>query len=119
MQTLVLCLLAVKQQKWIDEVAKLGREKQKQLLQYFNHLVEQCVRLRIMGEGHASLSAAEKDFAERFNKITSVTQQQALLTELDNATYYVERNANAKMLFHALTIKMYHIVINKLVMKAA
>ena len=106
------------QQKWIDEVAKLGREKQKQLLQYFNHLVEQCVRLRIMGEGHTSLSTLEKDFAERFNKITSVTQQQALLTELDNATYYVERNANAKMLFHALTIKMYHIVINKLVMKA-
>ena len=106
------------QQKWIDEVAKLGREKQKQLLQYFNHLVEQCVRLRIMGEGHTSLSTSEKDFAERFNKITSVTQQQALLTELDNATYYVERNANAKMLFHALTIKMYHIVINKLVMKA-
>ncbi len=107
------------QQKWIDEVAKLGREKQKQLLQYFNHLIEQCIRLRIMGEIHTSLSDKEKDFAERLNKITGVTQQQALLTEMDNCTYYIERNANAKMLFHALTIKMYHIVINKVVVKAA
>ena len=92
------------QLKWIDEVSKLGREKQKQLLVFFNHLVEQCVRLRIIGADGNLLAGAEKDFAERLNKITSVTQQQAIITELDNATYYVERNANAKMLFHALTI---------------
>lgn len=107
------------QLKWIDEVTRLGREKQKQLLQYFNHLVEQAVRLRIIGDSNTSLSATEKDFAERLNKITSVPQQQAILTELDNATYYVERNANPKMLFHALTIKMFHIIINKVVVKAA
>ena len=88
------------------------------MLQYFNHLIEQCVHLRVMG-ADGRLSATEQDFAERLNKITSVTQQQALLTELDNAAYYIERNANAKMLFHALTIKMYHIIINKVVMKAA
>lgn len=105
--------------KWIDEVAKLGREKQKQLLIFFNHLLEQCLRLRIIGDDNNALTAIEKDFAERLNKITSVTQQQAILTEIDNATYYIERNANAKMLFHALTIKMYHIIINKVVIIAA
>ena len=107
------------QLKWIDEVSKLGREKQKQLLVFFNHLVEQCVRLRIIGADGNLLAGAEKDFAERLNKITSVTQQQAIITELDNATYYIERNANAKMLFHALTIKLYHIIINKVVVMAA
>ena len=86
---------------------------------FFNHLVEQCVRLRIIGEDGNLLAGAEKDFAERLNKITSVTQQQAIITELDNATYYVERNANAKMLFHALTIKLHHIIINKVVVMAA
>ena len=107
------------QLKWIDEVSKLGREKQKQLLVFFNHLVEQCVRLRIIGADGNLLAGAEKDFAERLNKITSVTQQQAIITELDNATYYIERNANAKMLFHALTIKLHHIIINKVVVMAA
>jgi len=100
------------QVKWVDDTSKLGREKQKQLLLYFNHLLEQGIRLRVMGDGLA-ISTKEKDFAQRINKITSVSQQQVIIEELDKATYYIERNANAKMLFHALTIKMYHIIQDK------
>jgi DNA polymerase-3 subunit delta' len=100
------------QVKWIDETSKLGREKQKQLLLYFNHLLEQGIRLRVMGDNLA-ISTKEKDFAQRINKITSVSQQQVIIEELDKATYFIERNANAKMLFHALTIKMYHIIQDK------
>lgn len=100
------------QVKWVDDISKLGREKQKQLLLYFNHLLEQGIRLRVMGDNLA-ISDKEKDFAQRINKITSVSQQQVIIEELDKATYYIERNANAKMLFHALTIKMYHIIQDK------
>jgi len=107
------------QVKWVDEVSKLGREKQKQFLRYYNHLLEQCVRLRILGPANLSLSDPEKDFAQRLNKVASVTQQQAILTELDHAAYYIERNANGKMLFHALTIKMLHIIRDKVVVSAA
>jgi DNA polymerase-3 subunit delta' len=107
------------QLKWVDEISKLGREKQKQFLRYFNHLLDQCVRLRILGPEDLSLSEQEKDFAQRLNKISSVTQQQALVNELDNAAYYIERNANGKMLFHALTIKMLHIIRDKVVLSAA
>lgn len=101
------------QLKWIEETAKLGREKQKQLLRYFNHLIEQSIRLRIMGEANIHISEKELDFAQRLNKIASVSQQQALIEEFDRATYHIERNANGKMLFHALTIKMYHIIQHK------
>lgn len=107
------------QLKWVEEVSKLGREKQKQFIRYFNHVLEQSIRLRILGEGHHSLSDSEKDFAERMNKVAGVTQQQAIVTELDNASYYIERNANPKMLFHALTIKVAHIIKDKVVVKAA
>ncbi|MDB5248972.1 MAG: polymerase delta prime subunit [Segetibacter sp.] len=107
------------QVKWVDEVSKLGRENQKQFLRYYNHLLEQCVRLRILGPENLSLSEAERDFAQRLNKITSVTQQQAIVTELDKASYYIERNANGKMLFHALTIKMLHIIRDKVVVSAS
>ena len=106
------------QVKWVDEAAKMGREKQKQFLQYFIHTLEQCIRLRIMGAGHITLAEKELDFAQRMNKISSVTQQQAIISELDNATYYIERNANAKMLFLALTIKMQHIIKDKIVVSA-
>ena len=98
------------QVKWVAEAAALGREKQKQLLRYFNHLLEQSIHLQILGKEHMQLPQAESDFAERINKIATLDQQQALLMVLDDAVYHIERNANAKILFQALTIRIYHIV---------
>jgi DNA polymerase-3 subunit delta' len=102
------------QVKWIEEVAKLGREKQKQFLRYFNHLLQQSIRLRVIGAAEAALLPdKERDFALRLNKLTDISQQQAIIEELDKASYYIERNAHAKMLFHALTLKLYHIIADK------
>lgn len=94
-------------------MSKLGREKQKQFLRYFNHLLELSVRIKVLGAGQLMMGDNERDFALRLNKIASVSQQQAIIEELDRAAYYIERNANAKMLFQALTIKLYHIIQNK------
>ena len=102
--------------KWIDEIAKLGREKQKQFLRYFIHLLEQAVRVRMIEETSgiktpfSNMPEKEKDFAIRLNKLCSLSAQQAIITELNKATYYIERNAHAKMLFHALCIRMFHII---------
>ncbi len=104
----------VAQVKWIEDTAKLGREKQKQFLKYFIHLLELAIRLRAMGTANdQTVTTNDHDFALRLNKITNIGQQEAIVTELDKASYYIERNANAKMLFHALTIKLYHIISNK------
>jgi len=103
----------IAQVKFVEEVSKLGREKQKQFIRYFNHLLEQSIRIKILGADGVMLGDNEKDFAQRLNKIASVSQQQGIIEELDKAYYYVERNANAKMLFQALTIKLYHIIQNK------
>lgn len=100
----------IAQVKWVEEISKSGRERQKQFLRYFNHLLEQAIRLQAMG---APAPDNEKDFALRLNKIAGIAQQQAIIEELDKAIYYIERNANAKMLFHALTIKLYHIIADK------
>lgn len=98
------------QVKWIEEISKTGREKQKQFLQYFIHLLEHAIRLRMMNINETG--SKNDDFALRLNKLCSLEQQEAISQELDNAIYYIERNANAKMLFHALTIKLYHIISN-------
>ena len=104
----------VAQVKWIDEMSKIGREKQKQFLRYFIHLLEQAVRLRAMGDAGTTDTSEnnERDFALRLNKLCSISQQEAIINELDKASYYIERNANGKMLFHALSIKLYHIISN-------
>ncbi len=105
----------VAQTKWVEEISRLGREKQKQFLRYFNHLLEQAIHYRIMGD-KLNIGEKERDFAERLNKIAGIEQQQAIIEELDRASYYIERNAHGKMLFHALTIKLYHIIQDKVVM---
>lgn len=98
------------QVKWTNEISGLGREKQKQMLRYFNHLLEQSIRLRILGRENLHIPANEIDFAERLNKMATLAQQQAIVEQLDRAVYHIERNANAKMLFQALTIRIYHII---------
>jgi DNA polymerase-3 subunit delta' len=101
------------QLKLIEELARLGREKQKQFLRYFNHLLETSIRLRVLGDKAPVVPAAEADFAARLNKISSVSQQEAIIKELDKAAYYIERNAHAKMLFLSLTIRLRHIIQHK------
>jgi DNA polymerase III subunit delta' len=105
------------QVKMIEEIARMGREKQKQFLRYFTHLLEQAVRIEASGELAKeklfnAMSSAEQDFVGRLNKAMGLGQKEAISEELDKATYYIERNANAKILFHALTIKIFHIVRN-------
>lgn len=98
------------QVKWIEEISRMGREKQKQFLLYFNHLLQQAIRVAIIPGISDQLPETELDFVKRLNKRISIHQHQAIIEELDQATYYIERNANAKLLFHALTIKFYHII---------
>lgn len=103
--------------KIIEEIARLGRENQKQFLRYFTHLLEQALRLQIstgtlLESNLAAMSSGERDFALKLNKQISIEQKEAIAGELDKASYYIERNANGKILFHALTIKLFYIVKN-------
>lgn len=98
------------QVKWIEEMSRLGREKQKQFLLYFNHLLQQAIRIQIIPDLNNQLPETELDFVKRLNKRISFNQHRIIVEELDRASYYIERNANAKLLFHALTIKLYHII---------
>lgn len=105
----------VMQLKWIDEISQLGREKQKQFIRYFIHLLGQAIRLQFVDSNeddskNLHMPENEIDFAQRLNKLCSVEAQEAIINELDKAIFYIERNAHAKMLFHALSIRLFHII---------
>jgi DNA polymerase III subunit delta' len=100
---------------WVLEMNELGREKQKNFLKYFVRLLEYSLRVRILGTEKVTLPPAELDFASRLNKIANIRQQDVLVKELEMAIYYIERNANGKMLFQALTLKLRSIVLEKMV----
>ena len=105
------------QVQWIEEISKLGREKQKQFLKYFIHLIENAIKISVIGLAtngeETEKQDALNDFAIRLNKLCNTNQLEAIVKEIDQSSYHIERNANAKILFHALTIKLYHIISNK------
>ncbi|HRF27910.1 MAG TPA: hypothetical protein PKW54_11235, partial [Ferruginibacter sp.] len=100
------------QMKWVDEVQKLGRERQKLLLKQFLQLIEMAIRVKISGTaGPANTENELKvELAGKLEKKFDAGQLEAIARELSDASYYIERNANAKMLFTALTIKLYYII---------
>lgn len=105
--------MLAEQLKWIEETSKLGREKQKQLLRYFLHLCEISIRIEYLAPEVIKASEKEVNFSKRLQNVVSVSQLEAIAGELTQAIYYIERNANPKLLFHALTIKLYHIIQEK------
>lgn len=102
--------------KVVSDLAELGRERQKQLLRYFLQLIEISIRLKIIGQHKLTLPPAEAEFAARLLKVAGLSQLKAIAAELENDVYYIERNANAKILFHALAIKLRGIVMEKTVL---
>ncbi len=98
------------QNQIVTTLSALGREKQKQLLLYFLELINQSLRILLVGADHLKLPKEEAEFAKRLTRVAGPSTLGALAELLEPAVYYVERNANPKMLFHALTIKMRYII---------
>ena len=98
-------------QGWIEGIAstKMGRENQKQFLRYFINLLEHTLRLKYIDRSQLAFSDEETDFAGKLQKLADLQQMELIMQELDNACYYIERNANAKLLFHALSVKLQYI----------
>ena len=98
-------------QEWIEGIssAKTGRENQKQFLRYFINLLEHTIRLQYLDKNQLAFSDEEMDFAAKLTKLANLDQMQEIAEALNSASYYIERNANGKMLFHALSIKLQYI----------
>lgn len=89
-----------------EKFGSLNKFTQKSMLLYgINILRESLVAnlaegslLRVIGE--------ERTFAANFNKVMNVEKVSEISTELSEAHYYLERNANPKILFMNLSIQI-------------
>lgn len=102
-------------QEWIEQMAspKRGRERQKQFLRYFLSLVEHALRWQYLGREHLPFPDDEQEFAAKLDKVADIHQLRRIVEELDKACYYIERNANARLLFHALSLRLQYIFLRK------
>jgi DNA polymerase-3 subunit delta' len=102
-------------QEWLEVQAKLGRENQKQFLQYVNHIFSQCLYFHI-NPALLQVTGTEAKLVEKIALFISVAECEAAIGELDKAAYYIERNANPKLLFHAVSIKLKYIMTEKILL---
>ena len=90
---------------WIDENATIGREKQKQFLQYALEVFRDCLMYNFGDKNLVRLSGQEKQFLEKFAPFVNQKNYERLVEEFNSNYYYIERNANPKILFMDLILK--------------
>lgn len=96
---------------WVENFAGLGRENQKHFLRYALHFLRELTLMKVMSDqpafqGKFRLPAKELETAQRLVGVVELDQLELLSQLLTDASYYVERNANPKILFLDVSIQM-------------
>lgn len=89
-----------------EESSKLGREKQKQFLSYSLHIFRESL---IQNFGDTSLnrvSSNENKFLEKFAPFIHGANCIEIIELFNDAIYHIERNANPKILFLDVSLKL-------------
>ncbi len=92
---------------WSDKMARLGRETQKHLLQYFQRMVRESFVHNFQLQGELNyMTRAESDFAVRFAPFVNERNVSAISEELALCERDIEGNVSARMVFLDLIIKL-------------
>ncbi len=81
------------------ELAKMGRENQKNFLRYGINLMRECMLFIAETPGLIHLPEKELEFISKFSTVLDLAKAEAISEELERAIYHIERNANPKILF--------------------
>lgn len=84
--------------RWTDEFARLGRENQKQFLQYGLHFLRELMALVVGGNTSLRLPPEELASAQNMAKVLDFEKITQLAALFNDNIYFIERNANPKIL---------------------
>ncbi len=92
---------------WSDMVAKLGREAQKHLLDYFQSMVrENFIYNFNLHESLNYMTREEDAFSKRFSPFINERNVTSIASEISLCQRDIEGNVNARMVFFDLTLKL-------------
>lgn len=95
---------------FIDQMSKGGRDYIKQFFRHSLMILDMALQIKVMDPQNLKFREEDRVAAQKLEAMLSLSQMEAIIGELNNAIYYIERNANAKLLFHALSIKLHYII---------
>lgn len=92
---------------WSEEIAKTGRETQKQFLQFCIDFFRQAMLLNYGAEDLVYIETKTKNFKlENFAPFVHSGNIMDINDELQDAIYHIERNGNSKIILTDLSIKL-------------
>jgi len=90
----------------IQELSRMGREKQKGFLKYGLQVIHNSLMINGRQEMPIVVRASEKDYLRKFAPYVNSANQKQMYELLNEAVYHVERNAHPGILFADLSFKL-------------
>jgi DNA polymerase-3 subunit delta' len=90
---------------WAEQIAALGREKQKVFLKYALHMFRQSLLKNYTQNQLTRTSKEEDDFLSKFSRFITGNNIHSFMNYFNEAHYHIDRNANPKILFTELCFK--------------
>ena len=98
---------------WIDQVAGVGRERQKQLLDYSLRMLRENFMLHMNSDDLNHMSRKENEFSGRFSPFIHEENIDALVESFGTAGNHIEANGNPRIILMDLAIKVIRLLLLK------
>lgn len=99
--------------KWSEVVATFGREKQKRMLDYFTHMLRESFMYNFRQEELIYMTQEEENFAKNFARFINEANIIDIFNLFDECKRDIGQNANAKIVFFDLALKIIVLLIRK------
>ena len=99
--------------KWSENVAGFGREKQKRMLNYFVRLIRENFIYNFQNPELNYMTQEEEAFARNFARFVNEANVMEISELLQRCQRDIAQNANAKIVFFDLALKMIVLLIQK------
>jgi len=100
----------IEMMNWANSLAALSREEQKGFLKYGLHLFRQSLLFSYTNEKLIRLSREEMDFVRNFSRFVTGNNFEDLYGLFSQSHYFVDRNANPKILFTDLIFQVMKLI---------
>ena len=98
---------------WVDGLAREGRERQKQLLDYSVRMLRESFMLHMKHSELSYMSSREAEFSTRFSPFIHGANVHSLVEEFMLAANHIEANGNPKIVLMDLAIKVIRLLMLK------
>lgn len=92
--------------KWVDEIASLGRENQKIMLNYAARMTRENFMMNMEINDIIYLTEEERDFSSKFSAFINKKNAGKIYTEFNKAYRDLQMNAHTKTVFLDLSIRL-------------